>query len=348
MSKHSERYIRWFGTRVPTTSRTFLYLTMTVVALIVPLLLHLFLASPNLLLSTAVFLCTGVTLHLGLLLLLERRLRAPASDPDLRALESNVNQKVILSSRAELWQRVSNDSYIVSTSNLLFDAVIVSSPMREAMTTNPESGEVLLAFHLLRIPRRRNVYDFVASVALFCVVAALISFFLVPTLMSFAASPYLIIFLILSVGPAFPAVLLVAVLARYAFWRHDTAFEIAGDLYSMHPQVAKVQLERGRALDEDERRAVLWGVLEWEKKKRGNRRAGIAVLSMTLALMLPFFFLIPNLHSPLLYVQVSVAIAAASLSTGVVLYLLVREWDKRAMREVEYSTEGAREPIWMD
>jgi hypothetical protein len=321
---------------------------MVVFALIISLALSFFPLSPHSLLPTVIFLSSGAALHIGLLLWQRRRLRSPASDADLRELESSVHQKVVVSSRAELWQRESEDSFIDSTSNLLFDAVIVSEPMGKAMTANPDSGEVLLAFHLLHIPRTRNVYDFIASMGLFYTVAVLIRYFIVPIISSVVPTPFFLVFVFLSVGPALPVIILVCVLARYSFWRHDTAFEIAGDLYDVHPQVAKVQVEQGRDLDEDERRAVFWGVLEWEKKKRSSRRVGIAVLGMIPGFLVPLLFLSPFLYSPLASIQFALAITAVSFLGGLVLYLLLREWDKGAMREVEFSTAGAREPIWMD
>lgn len=278
-----------------------------------------------------------------------RRLRFPAIDEHLLELVARVQQKVILSSRAEIWQRESQDSFIVSTYNVLFDAVIVSDAMREAISAQPESGEALLAFHLLRLPKRRWIHDLIGSLTVFLLVSIATEAFFVPILFSvyLPPSPLLsILFTPISLIVPFGAVILL--LMRSAFWTHEAAFEIVEELYGIHPQVAKVQVERGRNLDEDERRAVLWGVLEWEKKKRGNRRLGIVLLTMVLALLVPVLVLLAGGYFYEFYLHVFSTIPAATAFAGIVAYLVIRHWDRNAMKEVEFTTQDAREPIWMD
>jgi hypothetical protein len=156
----------------------------------------------------------------------------------------------------------------------------------------------------------------------------------------------LIPFLMYMVIPLLPALII-----KGAFWRHEPAFVRIEEVYGMHPQVAKVEVERGTPLNDEERQAVVWGVREWEIKKRGGRRWGISVI-VAIVSIIPLLQLIwsllmhtyPFYYNPLLVYLPFVGAAVL----GGIAFLLLKRWDKNAMGEVFQEVTDSHEPIWMD
>jgi hypothetical protein len=349
MSRWPDRYLRWFGTRLPVTSRVFLYSFTTLIAVVLSFPLHEIVVPFNVIVFTLVVVGLGVLTHILFLVLQKTRLEAPSSDNALLEIVSRVTQRVVVSSEVQIWERESEDLFIVSTYNALFEAIIISTAMKESIIENPESGEALLAFHLLRMPKGRSVVDFIGSTFGFWLVAAILDYVVIPPISGWSITIlvyFFTMFVILGSSSAMGVILLLFI--KGAFWKHENSFEIVNDMYGIHPQVAKLQVERSRALDSDETRAVLWGVLEWEKRKRSGRRAGFAILCGATVFSLPFLFMwFVQFSYSLYYYTMSTNLILSGLA-GFVAYLAVRRWDKRAMKEVEYATDGAREPIWMD
>ena len=118
----------------------------------------------------------------------------------------------------------------------------------------------------------------------------------------------------------------------------------------MHPQVTKVQVEKGVILKEDEAQTVIWGVRDWEKAKRTSRRYGIMTFAAIPAFFLGLFLL--YLMGPIPFSNYSILIAALPLFLSAFAaldsYLLLRRWDNNAMGEVFQKTTDYDEPIWVD
>jgi hypothetical protein len=349
MSRWPERYLRWFGTRLPVTSRLFLYGFMAAIAVVLSFPLHAIVGPLSVIVFTPVVVGLGVLFHFLFLYLQKIRLEAPSGDNALLEIVSRVIQKVVVSSELEIWERESEDLFIVSTYNALFEAIIISTSMKDSIVANPDSGEPLLAFHLLRMPRGPWLVDLVGSTFVFWLVAALLDYVVIPPISGWSITILVYFFTMFAIlGSSSSIGIILVLFVKGAFWRHENSFEIVNEMYGVHPQVAKLQVERSRALDSDETRAVLWGVLEWEKRKRGGRRVGVAILCGALVFSLPFLFLWLVQFSYSLYSYAMTVNVIPSALAGFVAYLAVRQWDKRAMKEVEYATAGAREPIWMD
>ena len=303
-----------------------------------------------LLLSTLI----GALFHILYLLILRIRFNNPSQNTEFHDLIGRIHQKVVISSRTHIWVRRSEEVFIASTYNPLFNAVIVSEPMVELIMKSPESGEALLAFHLMRVPRTRWFADFVGSVILFLIFAYTSSLVLVPLVIMLVQSimygGIMVISMMGSFATLFMAPILFIILVKGTFWRHEPAFVAVHQIYGLHPNVAKVQVERGIILNEEEAQTVIWSVRDWEKKKRGARRVGVctlvAILSWILGLALVSWLgSIP--YSPYLVLLLYLPYILAGVA-ALIAYLLLGRWDKNAMGEVFKETTDYDEPIWVD
>jgi hypothetical protein len=358
MTKTSDRYARWFGTRVPLVSRggiaLLTFLGVLLISSIIYLNFEYTILTTNLWLVLFLFMLAGALLHIDILLLIRIRFSNPSTNADFLEMVSRIHQKVVLSPRIHIWVRQSNDVFIASTFNPLFDAIIVSEPMVDLILRSPESGEVLLAFHLFRVPRTRWFADFIGSIVLFLLLAYPSSLFLVPLAIMLVQSIMIgglyVLTYLSSFATIFMAPFLLIFLIKGTFWRHEPAFDSVQEIYGMHPQVAKVQVEKGVILDEEEAQTIIWGIRDWEKSKRGARRVGVCTIAGILSWLLGFVPLfaigyIPY-YSPLVMLMYLPYIFAAA--GALVAYLLLRKWDKNAIGEVFKKTTDYDEPIWAD
>lgn len=301
----------------------------------------------------------GVVSYLLFIQFLYMRYKNPPANPDFLRMIGDVLQKILVPTRVQVWVRESPHPYIVVTYNPMFDAVIVSEPMIQLMLERPQAGEVLLAFHLARIPRSRWLGDFGGSLILLAIFTYPLALILGPLYISIMSMiSYMGILALISLLPLLIYIIipvLPALIIKGAFWRHEPAFVRIEEVYGMHPQVAKVEVERGTPLSEEETRAVLWGVREWEIKKRSGRRWGISVIIAFVSLILLFQLIwtliwswypygIPSYYvANIFYLPVVVAAALSGIA-----YLFLRRWDKKAMGEVFEEVTDSHEPIWMD
>ena len=116
----------------------------------------------------------------------------------------------------------------------------------------------------------------------------------------------------------------------------------------MHPQVAKVEVERGTPLIEEYEQAVIWGVREWEKKRRSARRLGVSTIVTIPIGFILFFVSAGLLYIPYYNILLIYAPFVVAILIGVVIYYIIKRWDKNAMGEVFQETTDSHEPIWMD
>ncbi len=358
MSSSQPRNVRWFGTLVPLISRGVLSIVSLLVALPLSGVLFLYfgytLLYTNWLIPLLLMLLVGTASHILFLLILNTRFKNPSSNPAFHDMVGRVHQKILVPSSTQVWIRKSNAPFIVSTYNLIFNAVIVSEPMVELMLNRPEASEVLLAFHLARIPRRRWLGDYVGSLILIVILTFLSASFLIPIVAAMITmwqtmGSLIILSLTSSLLPIVILSIFFVIIIRGAFWRHEPAFLRVIEVYGIHPQVAKVEVERGTPLDEEEMQSVIWGVREWEKKKRSSRRFGISVLAAAPTGILSFTIMImfsgySYYYNPL----VLYAPFGAAFLIGIAIFAFLRRWDKIAMGEVFHETVDSHEPIWMD
>jgi hypothetical protein len=346
LTKTSDRYAKWFGTRVPMVSRGFTVILVLLGALPFSAIIYFgfgfTIIGTNWLTVLIYSALVGALLHTMFLLILKIRFANPSPNTEFHDLIGRIHQKVVISSRTHIWVRQSEDVFIASTYNPIFDAVIVSEPMVELIMKSPESGEALLAFHLMRVPRNKWFADLLGSVILFTIFVYAISSLLI--LLSLA--PYMIY----SLSSLFVAPIFLVFLVKGTFWRHEPAFVGVQEIYGIHPNVAKVQIESGRILNEEEAQTVVWSIRDWEKSKRSGRRIGMSTL-----IAIPSWFIGVALYPLigfLLYPPYLILIAylpyiLAGVTAGV-SYLLLRRWDKNAMGEVFKETTDYDEPIWVD
>ncbi|MHA2045775.1 MAG: hypothetical protein ACW99G_13345, partial [Candidatus Thorarchaeota archaeon] len=158
---------------------------------------------------------------------------------------------------------------------------------------------------------------------------------------------------LVSLSPLFTYIvipILPALVIKGAFWKHEPAFTLIHGVYNLHPQVAKVEVERGTPLDDEEMEAVVWGVREWERKKRGDRRWGIStiatLLSWIILLVVSFWF--SGLTYYYFFYFASYFPFLGAILIGVLTFLILKRWDGNAMGEVFQETTDSHEPIWMD
>lgn len=358
MSTSSTRTVKWFGTRVPLISRGALSIVTLLVALPLSGVLFLYFGystlTTNWLISLLLMLLVGTVSHFLFLLILGFRYKNPPTNDAFLDLIGRILQKISVSSRAQVWVRQSNDAFITSTYNTLFDAVIVSEPMVDLILKRPEAGEVLLAFHLVRIPRKRWFGDYLGSLVLIAIFTYLSAMMLVPLVISVISIMEILGALILfsffsAIGSYLFIPFFLTIFIKGAFWKHESAFLRVAEVYDMHPQVAKVEVERGTPLDEEETQSVIWGVREWEKKRRGSRRLGVStIVTIPIGLILFYVTLSGVASLPYLYLYLIYAPFVIAILIGVVVYFIIRRWDNNAMGEVFVETTDSHEPIWMD
>jgi hypothetical protein len=207
----------------------------------------------------------------------------------------------------------------------------------------------------LRVPRSRWFADIVGAVILFLIFSYASNLILVPLAIMVAQSlayggGYIIYSLMSTLTSLFIAPIIFVVLVKGTFWRHEPAFVGVESVYGLHPNVAKIQVERGITLNEEEAQTVVWSVRDWEKRKRSSRRMGVCTLAAVAGWVVGIFLIawigyIPYglYFSLMMYIPFIIASAAVLTS-----YLLLRRWDNNAMGEVFKKTTDYDEPIWMD
>jgi hypothetical protein len=347
-SKMSERYARWFETRVPSTSPFFRYLLMLLLAIpmsIVSALLYTQLANPLFILGFD--LGIGVILYLLYLNILQIRFRSPIADQQFSQIVGSTHDRTVTLRRVHVWPRKSAEPYIVSTFNAVFDAVIISDTMIELVKKMPESGEALLAFHLLRAPRQRNVADLVFAILPFFVATSFFAYILISILII----PYYYLFSLVVYSPfLFLAPVLLAFVVKGSFWVHESAFERASGIYQIHPQVAKDEVMSSQKLDDEASKSTIWVVREWEQKKRNGRRSSITILVLIIeySLILSILSFNASLSYYMYMSSLYIVIVTVPLVIAFLIYFLLRRWDKRCMGELYYETTQADEPVWID
>jgi len=347
-SKMSERYARWFETRVPSTSPLFRYLVMFLLAIpmsIISLFLNTLLVNPIFIMGF--IFAIGVVLYLLYLNILHIRFRSPITNQPFSQIVRSADERIVTWRKVHVWPRRSSEPYIASTFNALFDAIIISDTMIELMNKMPESGEALLAFHLLKAPKQRNVADLILAVIPFFIATSFFTSFLITTM----TTPYYYYLSLILYSPLvflIPVILLIAV--RGAFWTHESAFERAFGIYQIHPQVAKDEVMSSQKLDYEAEKSTIWVVKEWERRKRNGRRSSIALLVVVTYYAI-ILLVIQSSSSLLYYMYMSllfVFVVPVPVVIALLVYFLLRRWDKRCMGELYYETTQADEPIWVD
>ncbi len=290
----------------------------------------------------------GLVIYGVYLTILKNRFELSIPDQPFLQLVNSALERTGTGGRVVVWPRLDDEPYITSTYNSSFEAVIVSTKMMELMVAMPESGEALLAFHLLRMPKKKNVLDFVAGVLTFSIASTIMPFFLL-YLLSFSSSPFIIFIFMIVLWPVLvlPVVLILAL--RSTFWKHETSFERTLELYTIHPQVAKDEVISSLKIDEELSKSTIWSVKQWEENKRSGRRTSITILIISIIFGLEYYllFLNPILFFTLFgyYQFLSIVLPAI---VGILIYLALRRWDKTCMGEIYYEVTDGHERIWVD
>jgi hypothetical protein len=346
-SKMSERYARWFETRVPSTSPMFRYMLMFIFSIPMSFLaLYFYMSAVNPAIVMIIVTGLGIIVYLFYLVILRIRFRSTISDQQFSQILSQAENRVGTRRNVQIWPQRSSNAYIAPTFNVLFDAILISEPMIDLIDKMPESGEVLLGYHLLRVPDYRNVLDLVLGTLPFLFISSLLTFILTRGVTDW----YILIILLLNYSIMFFVPVLLVLALKAATWSHDSAFERTTGIYGMHPQVAKDEVISSQKLDEEAARATIWVVREWERRKRSGRRSSITVLVAAIILLFEYFFFAIvgfPFYPPFFYVM-SLLVFLPPLIVGFAVYMVLGRWDKKCMAEMYYTTKAADEPIWVD
>jgi hypothetical protein len=347
-SKMSERYARWFGTRVPSTSALFRYFVMFLLSVPFSFIPGLTFADMTNFVIAMVFTTgLGVVIYLLYLTILQRRFQSIITDQVFSRIAESAQEKVSIQERVQIWPRQSPEPYIAATFNALFNAIIISDTMIDLIKKMPESGEAFLAFHLIKVPKERNIVDLVFPGVLFFLISSLFPLLLI---LSLPTSRYIFLYLLLGINALSFLTVMMAIAVRGAFWVHDSAFERISGLYGIHPQVAKDEVMSSHPLDDEATRAIIWVVRDWESTKRNGRRGSIAILVLVVSFIVYYIMMASN---PLIFyypsiLNIPILMASISLAIAFIIYMLLRRWDKKCMGELFFETTRADEPIWID
>jgi len=290
----------------------------------------------------------GIVIYALYLSILKNRFELPIPDQSFSQLANSALDKTHTTDRVSVWMRLDDEPYIASTYNSSFEAVIVSSKMMEMMLAMPESGEAVLAFHLLRMPERKSILDIVAGIFIF-VFSSIFMAYVLGSLLILSYSIYFIFLIMSSVGLVYASPIFLIILLRGAFWTHEKAFALTQSLYKIHPQVAKDEVISARVIDEELANSTIWSVKRWEESKRNSRRASISVLVTIVLYAILFLVLYTNpigyLYVPL---ELTVSILLLPIVGGALTFLLIRRWDRNCLGELYYDVSESHEPIWLD
>jgi Na+-transporting methylmalonyl-CoA/oxaloacetate decarboxylase gamma subunit len=345
----SERYARWFGTRVPSTSPMLRYMILLVVATPWALTCELLFTTP-IMNSLFIFILScgvGVVFYSLYLFILQKRFCSQITNEKFFKIVESAQERVGSNSLVHVWQRKSHEPYIASSFNFLFNAVIVSETMIDLILEKPVSGEALLAFHLLQKQSHRYILDIIAATLMFSVFSTLLA--QIPFAYLSTLPLYLLIQLFYYLFGAILLVPIAIILLRSASWTHDSAFERAFGMYKIHPQVAKDEVLSSTTLDEEAAKSVVWIVKEWERNKRASRRSSITAVILIIIYLFSVYLLAQTMwyyysFSSIVYLLV----LTIPLIIALIVYIFLRRWDKKCMGELYYGTTQADEPIWVD
>ncbi|MFW9963809.1 MAG: hypothetical protein ACFFCX_09615 [Candidatus Sifarchaeia archaeon] len=355
MPKFSERYLDWYGTRVPFVSRSCVVLLVSIGAVSFSAInspfFNVYAFHGNWLIPILLSLLVGVFLHIFYLIFLMIRYLNPTAIPDLNNLVSQIHQKFQVTPKSNVWIRKSDDQFIVSIFNPLFNAVLVSKSMVNHILGNPESGEALLAFHLLRIPKDRWFGDLLGSVVLFSVVSFLSSLILIPLINAYYYAltiwGFLDVISMITILGYFILVLFIFIaIVKGTFWKKDSAFTMVMNTYGIHPNVAKIQVETDSELNEEQMQNVIRRVREWEKSKRYSRRIGVTVFFAIGCWFLGSIPLFIFGYVPILIIRYQPHIFA--FVGALISYLWLKKWDNLAMNEMIDTSKNYDELIFTD
>jgi len=348
-SKMPERYARWFGTRVPSTSRQFRYIIMLALAIPWSLLVCSLLSIPfaDLTLVPPISFGAGLVIYSLYLYILEIRFRSPIVNEQFSLIVERAHEKAGSHELVHVWQRSSPEPYIASTFNSLFNAVIVSEPMIELILKMPASGEAMLAFHLLHKPGRRNILDIIAATMIFSSFSTYVAFFLLAS-SSIHDLRFLSIILASTMGYMSVLIILIILLLKSAFWAHDSAFERTAVMYKIHPIVARDEVMSNAKLDDEAAKTVVWVVREWERRKRDGRRLSTFVLVLGITCFVIFSSARVSAYFFPYFAPLYVLSLLATPFLPLSVFLVLRRWDNICMSEIYHETTKDHEPIWVD
>ncbi len=290
----------------------------------------------------------GLVVYGVYLTILKNRFELSIPDQPFLQLVNSALERTGTGGRVVVWPRFDDEPYITSTYNSSFEAVIVSTKMMELMAAMPESGEALLAFHLLRMPKRKNVLDFVAGVLTFSVPSTLMTILLL-FLTSLSSSPFNILIFMMVTWPVFVAPVFLILVLRSAFWCHEAAFERTLELYKIHPQVAKDEVISSQKINEELSKSTIWSVKQWEENRRSGRRISVSILVAAISSAIPFFIIISSNPYTFFYTPIfQFLLIGTPVIIGLLIFLILRRWDKTCMGELYYDVTDTHERIWVD
>jgi hypothetical protein len=329
-------------------SRTMLYLESVIVALLLSFMLYTPIEpGTNWLLVLLVSPVVALFSHIIFLLLQVQIYQNPVENPAFEEVEGRADKRIEVISSAQIWIRLSEHVFITSASNALYNAVIVSESMIQNILSQPDSGEAVLAFHMLKAKDRTYV-DLLLTSVVFLVVTVLGILLVWPVVVGMAMMAeylgfYFLIFPLMYL--AVPILVLVLIL-KTATWRFDKTLNEIWRIYDVHPQVAKTQLEGGKNLSPEGVEAIVWSVKEWEKGKRHTRRISLAMIVGALT------FIINILVLPSVYFWYSNWFSSAIIFgppffAGLLVFMVCKYWDRKSMAETFHGTKDAHEPIWL-
>ncbi|TFG27768.1 hypothetical protein EU528_12300 [Candidatus Thorarchaeota archaeon] len=350
-SKWSERYARWFSTRVLSTSPMFRYIVMFSLALpwsIAYLAIFGMIVDFIVLLSLST--AIGLVVYMMYLSILKNRFELPIPDKSFLQLVNSAIDKTATGGRVSVWMRFDEEPYITSTYNSGFEAVIISKKMMELMMAMPVSGEAVVAFHLLRMPKNKNVIDIFAGAFVFTSLATFIVYAIASLSTLFPYSGYMLLLVFASsLWMIYLAPIFFVLILRSAFWTHESAFERTEKIYGIHPQVAKDEVLSAQKMDEELTKSTIWSVKIWEERKRSGRRASISV-SLTLVLFGIAIFVTMMNPTSFYYIPWETYLITFGLPIllGTLIFFAIKRWDRNCMDEIYYSVTDAHEQIWFD
>ena len=144
-----------------------------------------------------------------------------------------------------------------------------------------------------------------------------------------------------------PVVFILAL--RSAFWSHETAFERTLELYKIHPQVAKDEVISSQKIDEELSKSTIWSVKQWEENIRSGRRLSISILVAAISSAIPFILIISSNPYTFFYTPImQFLLLGAPVIIGILIFLILRRWDKTCMSELYYEVTDVHERIWVD
>lgn len=258
----------------------------------------------------------------------------------------NATDETALNSYCGIWIFPGKEPFIISISNIVFRAIIISNPLAEKMRTDAERTKIVLSKKMLDVKYTKARLHAFLGVVFFVGIWVLHALWLFPYISYLAGWPLHFIgsqLMILAVYP-FGALILNWML-RGLSWKRSRSMVDTYRTYDVLPQIAYIELLHEGSIPAERKLNLIGTYRKQEERARSNSRLAAFLLLFVLSgfiTLVPIFIVglpyTPIIFQPYIFLSFCFLVLIA-------MYLSDRH-DSRAVSEFWDPLIDGLEPVW--